>query len=89
MVSQISMIAFGERFREESWFSKLLDRSWPEIEKKVTCFLKEDMKKYGGSISNDTSTRDFTRFKTGYESMVFAIVNDLLKKDIALIEGVK
>lgn len=87
MVSRISMSAFGERFREESWFPKPLDRSWPDIKKKVAHSLKEEMKKYGGAISNDTSTHDFTRFKNGYKSMFFAIVNDLLKKDIGVKNG--
>lgn len=78
------MSAVWERFREESWFPKPIDRSWPEIEKKVACFLKEETKKYGGAISKDISTRVFTRFQTGYEPMFFAIVNDLLKKDIGV-----
>ena len=81
------MQAFSERFREESWFKKPLDRTWPEIEKKVSRFVKEGLKKLGGAVSKDTSTRDFNRFKVAYESLFFTIVNDLLKRDVGVKNG--
>ena len=87
MAFRHTMDAFSQRFREESWFRKVQDRSWPDVEKKVARFLKEECKKFGGRISKDTSTRDFQRIKTGYESLFFGIVNDLLKKYVGVKMG--
>ena len=81
------MQSFSQRFREESWFKKVQGRSWPDVEKKIACFLKEECKKFGGHISKDTSTRDYQRIKTSYESLFFGIVNDLLKKDVGVKNG--
>ena len=67
MSTRMSMQAFSERFREESWFKKPLDKSWPEILKKVSRFVKEELKKFEGVVGKDTSTRDFNRFKIEYE----------------------
>ena len=44
---------------------------------KTLRFVKEECKDYGGVMTKDT----------GYESLFFGIVNDLLKKDVGVKNG--
>jgi hypothetical protein len=87
MASRMSTSAFRERFREESWFRKPQDRTWTDIEKALERFLKNELPKFDGEISKDTSKRNFDRFKTAYESLFFQKVNDFLKRDLGVKNG--
>ena len=81
------MRSFRDRFREESWYGKPQDRTWSTIEKALERFIKVEIKKFGGKVCKKTSKRDFDRFKTAYQSLFFAQVNDLLKKDVGVKNG--
>ena len=56
------MKTFRARFREESWYRKPQDISWPTLEKALVSFVKVKIKKWGGKINKNTSKRDFERF---------------------------
>ena len=81
------MRSFRDRFREESWFSKPQERSWTTIEKALERFVKSEIRKFGGKVCKKTSKRDFDRFKVAYQSLFFQQVNDLLKKDVGVKNG--
>ena len=83
----MSMRAFRERFREESWFQQPQGRQWPGIEKALERFEKNELKKAGGKINKETSKRDFDRFKIAYESQFFQLINDFLKRDLGVKNG--
>ena len=83
----MSMRSFRDRFREESWYGKPQDRTWSTIEKALERFIKVEIKKFGGKVCKKTSKRDFDRFRTAYQSLFFAQVNDLLKKDVGVKNG--
>ena len=81
------MRSFRDRFREESWYGKPQDRTWSTIEKALERFIKVEIKKFGGKVCKKTSKRDFDRFRNAYQSLFFAQVNDLLKKDVGVKNG--
>ena len=81
------MKAFRERFREESWFPKPQNRTWTNIEKALERFISSELKKSGGKISKSTLKRDFDRFRTSYQSLFFQQVNDFLKRDVGVKNG--
>ena len=81
------MASFRERFREESWFRKPQERSWAGIEKAMERFVKVELKKCGGKIAKGTSKRDFERFQVAYRSLFFQQVNDFLKRDVGVKNG--
>ena len=84
MAARMSMKTYRVRFREESWYRKPQDRSWPGLEKALERFCKVELKKWGGKITKNTSKRDFERFKVGYTSLFFSQVNDFLKRDVGV-----
>ena len=83
----MSMKAFRERFREESWFAKPQNRTWPTVLKALEAYRKSELKKLGGKITKATSKRDFERFKISYQSMFFQVINDFLKRDVGVKNG--
>jgi len=87
MAARMSMKTYRVRFREESWYRKPQDRSWPGLEKALERFCKVELKKWGGKITKNTSKRDFERFKVGYTSLFFSQVNDFLKRDVGVKNG--
>ena len=86
-MARMSMKAFRERFREESWFGKPQERSWPTVQKALERFAKVELKKVGGKISKETSKRDFERFKISYQSTFFQVINEFLKRDVGVKNG--
>jgi hypothetical protein len=83
----MSMRAFRERFREESWFPKPQNRTWPAVLKALEAFHNTELKKVGGKVMKETSKRDFVRFKVLYQSMFFQVINDFLKRDVGVKNG--
>ena len=71
-----SMAAFRERFRDETYFEKPLDRGWdiPALKR----FLKEDLAKLGGKVTKKTASRTWKRVSESNEEITYNYVSTLM-----------
>ena len=73
-----SMAAFRERFRDETYFKKPLDRGWdiPALKR----FVKDDLPKLGGKVTKKTAARTWKKVSEGYEEIMYDYVSTLMSK---------
>ena len=73
-----SMAAFRERFRDETYFKKPLDRGWdiPALKR----FIKDDLPKLGGKVTKKTAARTWKKVSEGYEEIMYDYVSTLMSK---------